>query len=581
MEGECTRPALWSKPRGKYGRLDYSRFDHVTSTHMRAGRGSIGKVEVDCRFMFTKSRWGVIGERRDPAGILYLDLDFSQPPDCRLESATITVTLAKDDGEGGAIPEPSDWPVQFTDHYGPKSVRGPESLVQTRKVKNRTPEVQMFGYGAGGLGQNKEKVVQTKGRWDFSGYISSTKDSLWYNRLRWELKENSLEWQPTHNNLFHTAFAIQHNATRFYMTVQVSGKLAKLSDRIKGRLKFGGKGGKDEEIVTKIEWAEGYSCPLRLDETAQYLHEAMGMANMAKVPVEIPGALAASYHPAIVGSQTSAATVPAAMAITTQQPLHALPGTQQTPPPQHGQLQPPIGDPMQHLPALTLTELRMAAASLAHGSAHGNLHGPHGAPQRPPQVPPQGPPRLPPLRTAPATPGSAADGAEEGTEGSLSSATLVNSTTGTTQAAEGNKCLNNETEADGWQDDSGGEKEKKEEEEGSGDGESETSQVARGIGVGGLRGVAAVLLRWLGAVGMFLLWLLAVDSEPVMVGPKEKQRDVRGRPKSQASDDASESSPANIKLNYARRGRLRGRRGRQASVRDFEGGRKRRKSAVS
>jgi hypothetical protein len=220
MDGQSIRPALLSKVRSKYGRRDYKRFDNIASTHMRAGRGSIGKVEIDCRFMFTQSHWGVIGESKNPGGIIYLDLDFSQPADCKLESATITVTLTEDDGEEARIQHRSACPVKFTDHYGPKCVRGPESLVQTRKIQNRTPEVQLFGYGAGGLGIDKEKVVQTSGRWDFSGYISSTKESIWYNCLRWELKENSLEWQPTHNNLFHTAFALEHNATRFSDTCQ-------------------------------------------------------------------------------------------------------------------------------------------------------------------------------------------------------------------------------------------------------------------------------------------------------------------------------------------------------------------------
>ncbi|KAK4240710.1 hypothetical protein C8A03DRAFT_41819 [Achaetomium macrosporum] len=279
---------------------------------MRAGRGTIGKVEIDCRFLFTQSQWGVMGESRNPAGIIYLDLDFSQPPDCRLDSATITVTLAEDDGEEGRMQRRFRCPVQFTDYYGPKCIRGPESLVQTKKVKHRTPEVQVMGYGAGGLGINKEKIVQTRGRWNFSGHISSTKGSLWYNKLRWELQENSLEWQPTHSNLFHTAFALEHNATRFYMTVHVSGKLAKLSDQMKKQIKrwmkFGDNPSKHQEITTKIEWAEGYSCPLQLDGIARDLHEAMGFANMARVPVELPSALAASYRPA-VPSQAQAAVM--------------------------------------------------------------------------------------------------------------------------------------------------------------------------------------------------------------------------------------------------------------------------------
>ncbi|KAK3311186.1 uncharacterized protein B0T15DRAFT_520726 [Chaetomium strumarium] len=302
MDGQGARPVLMTRV-GKYGRCDYKRFDNIGSTLMRAGGGRIGKVEIDCRFLLTKSQWGVIGESRKPAGIIYLDLDFYQPADCRLESATITVILAEDDGEESRMQRRFHCPVQFTDDYGPKCMVGEESLVQTKEVKQRTPEMQFMGYGGGGLGINKEKIVQTRGRWNFSGHISSTKGSLWYNKLRWELQENSLEWQPTHSNLFHTAFALEHNATKFYMTVHVSGKLAKLSDQMKkqmkGWMKFGDNPSKHQEITTKIEWAESYSSPLRLDGIARGLHEKMRDANRAEVPEELPSARAASCYPAV------------------------------------------------------------------------------------------------------------------------------------------------------------------------------------------------------------------------------------------------------------------------------------------
>ncbi|KAL2146260.1 hypothetical protein VTI28DRAFT_4556 [Corynascus sepedonium] len=376
MEGQFSQPALLSKVRSKYGRHDYKRFDNIASTHMRAGRGRIGKVEIDCRFLFTKSRWGVIGEPRNPAGIIYLDLDFSQPADCRLGAATITVTLTEDDGEEADIQHRSACPVKFTDYYGPKCVRGPESLVQTRRIKNRTPEVQVLGYGAGGLGINKEKIVQTRSRWDFSGHISSTKDSIWYNRLRWELKENSLEWQPTHSNIFHTAFALEHNATRFYMTIHVSGKLAKRSDKLKNRLKFGERGGKDEEIVTKIEWRDGYSCPVRLDSIARDLHEAMGFANMTKVPVEIPGAMAASYHPAI--------TNPVPSIIPVQPPLENEQIEQVNPIPRPWPGNQPPMDAGEAVPGMgsMLEELRLAASGFTHLPSH-QLRPPSLSPIRP------------------------------------------------------------------------------------------------------------------------------------------------------------------------------------------------------
>ncbi|EAQ89290.1 hypothetical protein CHGG_05909 [Chaetomium globosum CBS 148.51] len=503
---------------------------------MRAGRGSIGKVEIDCRFMFTKSHWGVIGESKNPGGIIYLDLDFSQPADCRLESATITVTLTEDDGEEARIQHRSACPVKFTDHYGPKCVRGPESFVQTKKIQNRTPEVQLFGYGAGGLGMNREKIVQTRGRWDFSGYISSTKESIWYNRLRWELKENSLEWQPTHSNLFHTAFALEHNATRFYMTVHVSGKLAKLSDKIKNKLKFGEKGSKDQEIVTKIEWAEGYSCPLRLDEVARDLHEAMGYANMTKVPVEIPDALAASYHPAVTNPVTPTLTVQPPPDNPQVPQIHPLtrPCLEPRPSGSTGETS-MMGNPVQHLPGLTLEELSMAAAGFAYHPSH--------------------PPRPPPLST------SAPPAAEhEAISESSSSVTLVDSAV-PTQVGEGESEPASDTGQKGWKQ------------------KTDKSKSKVGGGMVWL-GVTAMLLYWLGKVGVLLSGLasvVAVPSTPTLETPKGKKRN-KNKVKMIGADGASESSRTRtsaIKLGYLVRGRPRGRRGQRPYLNVDVGRRKR------
>lgn len=57
MENHQTNPVLKTRVESKYGRCDFERFDHVASSHMRAGHAKIGKVEIDCKFVFRKSRW--------------------------------------------------------------------------------------------------------------------------------------------------------------------------------------------------------------------------------------------------------------------------------------------------------------------------------------------------------------------------------------------------------------------------------------------------------------------------------------------------------------------------------------------
>ncbi|KAK4230701.1 hypothetical protein QBC38DRAFT_440742 [Podospora fimiseda] len=281
----------------KFGRYDYERFDNITSTPLLVTKKTIGSVEVECMFAFSKSLWGVIGENENPAGIVYLDLNFRQPPDCKLQSATVTVELEKDSkdfsGPGHGIVAA---PVQFTDHYGPKHLSGQKTFVDTRRTKKMTPEIQLLGQvGVGGVGLNKETFVQTFSRWEFKGHISSTAGNTTYNRLRWSLVENPYEIQPTHCDKFHTAFALEHNAKRLYMTVKVKGKLLRLSSRAASVFKFGGKG---HDAVTKVEWSGDYRHSVRLDEIAEGLPMAMEHENTKDIPVEVSDAWPASYHTA-------------------------------------------------------------------------------------------------------------------------------------------------------------------------------------------------------------------------------------------------------------------------------------------
>ncbi|KAL2118963.1 hypothetical protein VTJ04DRAFT_5922 [Mycothermus thermophilus] len=521
MEGHYTRPALLSK----FGRRDYKRFDHLTSSHLPAGRGTIGKVEIDCRFLFTKSHWGVLGDAKVPAGIIYLDIDISQPNKCRLESATVTVTLTEHDGQEERIRPQSDCPVKFTDYYGPRSLRGEESHVLMRKTKNLTPEGQALGFGAGGLGLNKEKLIQTKARWDFSGFMSSTTTNGGHNKLRWELKENSFEVQPTHSNLFHTAFAIEHNATRFYMSVHVSGKLAKLSDKVKNRLRFGEKGGRDQKVVTKIEWSKEYACHMKLDEIAEGLDLSMQQANKENVSIEIPSAMTASYHSVNSAiTNENPATRPQFMPAN-QHPMLLYPPHQQsylgpwftaTMPPIPNGIAPKINHPLQHLPPLTVADLRMAVAGLPV-----NHHQPL---QRP-------------LATAASTEAGVAmsDMSEQGSE------TLINMSTGSDEIPGGSVCDVAANDHEPGKKLDGESKKELGTKPGKGTGKKLDMKVDVEIMDEELReldrepeskltlemiwlGITAVLVEWLGTVGVVFWGLVGV------VGPfKEKMSISKGK----------------------------------------------------
>jgi hypothetical protein len=265
---------------------------------------SIGKVGVDVRFLFRKSHWGTLGPAENAAGIIYMELDFDQPPDCAMESATIQLTLDEDD-QGldpyrvDSLP-PSECPVLITDYYGPGQIVGTSKRVLIRKSLKVEPSVNVIGNGGSLGGFTSEKAFEHESRWTFRSHRvpeDRTSGKRWGHRiLRWEMTENDIE-KSTHSNKVYTAFAYEHSGQPFLMKIEISGKLRKRSDRMKANLskKFGPRARKQEDISTTLVGAYlGHRRPL--DELARGLASAMEMQNYMLSPLVVPGAQPASFQ---------------------------------------------------------------------------------------------------------------------------------------------------------------------------------------------------------------------------------------------------------------------------------------------
>ncbi|KAJ0106796.1 hypothetical protein J7T55_001320 [Diaporthe amygdali] len=296
---------VWNR---KAGRYDYNRFDHIASTSASVGYQSIGKVGVDCRFLFRKSQWGTLGPAENAAGIIYMELNFDQPPDCTLESATIQVTLDEDD-QGldpyrvDSLPA-SECPVLITDYYGPGHIVGTSKRVLVNEVLKFEPYINVGGNGGSLGGTEKEKKFEHESRWMFRSHRVrdyKTRGQKWGHRiLRWEMTENNIEKYPVHSNKVFTAFAYEHSGQPFLMKVEVSGKLRQRSDRLKANLarnlkKFGPRARRQEEISTTLVGAYlGHRRPL--DELAKGLASAMEVQNYLAPPLVMPDTQTASFQ---------------------------------------------------------------------------------------------------------------------------------------------------------------------------------------------------------------------------------------------------------------------------------------------
>lgn len=296
----------------KFGR-SYEPFDllPIASLNYR----ELGKVKVDCQFRQSKSLWGVLGEDEDPAGILYIDLKFDQPRDCRLSSATVVVTLEEEDSSDDPETDPvptrtrartsaGSSVVQVLDRYGPKQLTGEQKSIPVKKTYHGTPHVDVLGNGVGGLGIDIEKTRTYSSRWTFRGDLMPGKDrrrkgarGTVYKSIKWELSENDIETQTVHTNVIHTGFAFQHEGKPCYMRVDIDGKLLRTKDRIKKKFKFPPERRRDQSsTLTLIDLSRSDQYNKRLDHIADGLPRAMELENYFEIPIEVPDALPASFQ---------------------------------------------------------------------------------------------------------------------------------------------------------------------------------------------------------------------------------------------------------------------------------------------
>ncbi|KAL1852022.1 hypothetical protein Daus18300_012377 [Diaporthe australafricana] len=312
-------PRLLSAATKHYGRYgDFADFGTQSSGHASVGFKSLGKISIDCEFLFEKSQWGVLGHKQFPAGIIYVNLNFGPPQGCRVKSATITITLDEHDPaleDYGADRElhPSGCPVQVTAWYGPKELNGQIKTAYTEATKKLVPEINALGNGAGGLGYESKKLFRHQARWSFNGQLLPGKDTWVYKTLRWDLNENELERQALHSSTVRTAFAFEHSGQSFLMKVDIDGKLESWNDRVKSKFRFGSSRARERNIVTLLDFEDYKIYTKNLDRTAMGLARAMEMENLQEIPVQIPDEIPGTrFYPATTSDTSDGASTGAA-----------------------------------------------------------------------------------------------------------------------------------------------------------------------------------------------------------------------------------------------------------------------------
>ncbi|GAT23636.1 hypothetical protein RIB2604_01707750 [Aspergillus luchuensis] len=280
----------------RYGRK-YLELDNLQDSSVCHRK--VGKARADCRLRTSQSKWGCLGEALRPAGIVYMDLSFDQPADCRLLSATVKITLQGAPKHQLDLDKPV--PLHLTDHYGPKYLSGEPKNVIKKKILHLAPQVNILGNGGGGVGVDSEKSITYDSRWTFTGNLRpAQKTDSEYRTIKWELREGDPESQSIHSNMIHTAFAFQHEGTPFLMRVQIKGKLQKGRNRFKEKarqLRFPSRRESDEASSDILVYPNVVTQPSgpRLDGLVRDLPMVMERENCLRIPVQIPAALPISF----------------------------------------------------------------------------------------------------------------------------------------------------------------------------------------------------------------------------------------------------------------------------------------------
>ncbi|KFY40282.1 hypothetical protein V494_03582 [Pseudogymnoascus sp. VKM F-4513 (FW-928)] len=284
----------------KFGR-SFESFDTLSSASV--GNRDLGKVKVDCRFRLSKSKWGVLGDAERSAGILYMDLCFDQPKDCRLSSATVLLTLDHEigDDEKNRRREPASITrgssLQMTDYFGPRQLSGKQTTVNMKSTYSLKPEINVMGNGVGGVGKDSETTREASTRWTFIGQLQPGQTGA-YRTLKWELSENELDLQSLHSSVIHTGFTFEHDQTPCYLRVEITGKLQSRRDRFRKSLFPAQRSKNQGKTIVRIDLGPQHRFDTRLDSLADGLARAMEMENYGEIPVEIPEAIPAFFQEA-------------------------------------------------------------------------------------------------------------------------------------------------------------------------------------------------------------------------------------------------------------------------------------------
>jgi hypothetical protein len=199
------------------------------------GHHKIGTVRVDCCFLLSKTQWGKLEDKQ--AGLMYLDLTFHQPKECRLANATVTLTFREMHG----VPNTKQGALEVTEYFGPQTLIGEKREQHVTKNIEIKPKLGAMYATIGGLGGDRSTEITYASRWKFEGKRFPADKSRQtaqgrYRQVEWHLEESELERQIVHSPTIHTGVVFEYEGLPFFLDLQIKGKLQRRHQRVLQRL---------------------------------------------------------------------------------------------------------------------------------------------------------------------------------------------------------------------------------------------------------------------------------------------------------------------------------------------------------
>jgi len=201
----------------------YSSYSSYYSRDQSLGQRSLGKAQIQCSLLKSRTRWGTIGQATPPsphkAGLLYFQMNFIQPDTYSLRHVTVSMEFCTPTDPGCG---------PFVQKHAPERMFGQAQERNNAKGKELSPEIDVggiVGVKLGGVHSSSEYTSEE--RWSFTGHRQAVNQQD-YTQVLWKLEDPQAQGRSTERPITTAAVLLLEGDPApkpFVVKVNIDGKL--------------------------------------------------------------------------------------------------------------------------------------------------------------------------------------------------------------------------------------------------------------------------------------------------------------------------------------------------------------------